>query len=466
MIKKNMLTMKELQKELEAIKNERNTANLGSSSKPIYKQGYSIILFLFTTLISYGHKLPMVSKLITLLSLWYGRTTWWKMLISLRKIFVIINAFIGLYTVLTVTGFSSDNLAAGVAIMGHTYFEMVYSGISRLLKWIYSFFDYITPEAPKPPTNFSWGGGPREHTWATRPMNKDSFGKIMELAKTQDFYNPYKSTTNDWSIPSWLWYAGIAIISVGVLYLGYSLISNGTIAEIIAPTNKTNVNNPTNPPTIPPTNPPTNPNTIDITKDGSLFTTIGARINNVINPFKWFRTDAQVKDQFTAFMDQQYNPAQADLRYYPFTVENPYDSWFKKLTTSIFGESKGDATRRLKDQLYATNEYDLIKVNRTLLGVHTPSVANIGLGTQSPFNPTIWDRIHESNVHTAISKIPTTPNIQSLDIPDVVEWRNHVINKNIPVEEIASTSKVTTETLDKIIKAHHNRYIVLTEENI
>jgi hypothetical protein len=78
-------------------------------------------LFTLTTLLSYGHKIPLISKIIKLLSLWYGRITWWEMLITVRKRIVIINALIGVYTVLKISGFSTTNLVAGCYMIGHTY---------------------------------------------------------------------------------------------------------------------------------------------------------------------------------------------------------------------------------------------------------------------------------------------------------------------------------------------------------
>jgi hypothetical protein len=57
---------------------------------------------------------------------------------------------------------------------------------------------------------------------------------------------------------------------------------------------------------------------------------------------------------------------------YPFTVENPYLPWYKKLTLSMFGESKADEALRLSRLDFAFRELDKIRV-----GVHSPSVASI-----------------------------------------------------------------------------------------
>jgi hypothetical protein len=148
-----MLTLKELQRELEDLK--KNKTNLvehpqSKNNSPLLSRASAPILFIITSLLSYGHKIPFISKIINLLSLWYGKTTWWKLLIKARKIFVICNAMIGVYTVLKISGFSSDNLVSGVFLMGYTYYEMFMSSISRLFHWLSKFFDYVTPDVPKP----------------------------------------------------------------------------------------------------------------------------------------------------------------------------------------------------------------------------------------------------------------------------------------------------------------------------
>jgi hypothetical protein len=281
----------------------------------------------------------MVSKLITLLSMWYGRTTWWKLLIKARKIFIICNALIGVYTIMKITGFSSDNLVSGVFLMGYTYYDMFISTLSRLLHWISKFFDYITPDVPKPkPTMQIPWPNTKEFTWATRPMNPDGLGKIMDLAQNQDFYKSVRgSSSSEWNIPSWVWYGAITVITVGALYLGYVLITSPEFIDSIVPKTK-----------ITPPTPPTDPT------DEILFQTPAsdemsflAYIRNKINPFKWFNTQDQVNNQFNNFMERQYNVAHADMSLYPFTVNNPYLPWYKKLSFAMFGESQADEIVRI-----------------------------------------------------------------------------------------------------------------------
>lgn len=101
----NRLSLKSLQAELDALKNSNNNkSNEQNLENPPLKQKNILArfttkssafgLWIFTALLSYGHKIPIIKQLIKILSLWYGRTTWWKTLVSLRKTFIIINALL------------------------------------------------------------------------------------------------------------------------------------------------------------------------------------------------------------------------------------------------------------------------------------------------------------------------------------------------------------------------------------
>ena len=105
-IKQNNLSLKSLKAELEQLKNNTKTTQASQSTVSsqtvstdargkqniltrFYRAGSLPMLWLITMLLTYAHKIPIVSKLIKLLSLWYGRTTWWQLLIKLRKLFVV-----------------------------------------------------------------------------------------------------------------------------------------------------------------------------------------------------------------------------------------------------------------------------------------------------------------------------------------------------------------------------------------
>ena len=76
---------------------------------------------LSTTIITNLHKIPVISRVIDVLSLSCGRTTWWKILVMVRKIFVNINAIIGMYAIIKVLGFSMNNIAVDISAIGYSY---------------------------------------------------------------------------------------------------------------------------------------------------------------------------------------------------------------------------------------------------------------------------------------------------------------------------------------------------------
>ena len=189
---------------------------------------------MLTTIITYGHKIPFIAKIINLLSLWYGRTTWWKLLVILRKVFIVINAIIGVLSVFWISGFSTDNLIAGFYGIGYTYMEMLTSFSKRLFNWFFELFDCkIVPKSPKPPVNYNplwkWWG-PKENTWVS---GDDTFKKIMDLSRGLDYSNSNTKSdvdsTSSGSIPNWLWYAGISVLSAGVIYICYPIYTDTSL---------------------------------------------------------------------------------------------------------------------------------------------------------------------------------------------------------------------------------------------
>lgn len=84
-------------------------------------------------------------------------------------------------------------------------------------------------------------------------------------------------------------------------------------------------------------------------------------------------------------MENQYSYMNRDTRYYPFTENNPHDSWFKKLRVSLFGESLSESAERVRDRIYADRDLDaMLAPFRSAQGA-TPSPAYspgfVGLNT-------------------------------------------------------------------------------------
>ena len=87
----------------------------------------SSLLFLYplTWLLLFLNKIPLINKLISLYSKFYGKSKLFRALVLLRKVFICINALIGVYAVFSLTGFSSDNIIAGFIGMGYQYVEIL-----------------------------------------------------------------------------------------------------------------------------------------------------------------------------------------------------------------------------------------------------------------------------------------------------------------------------------------------------
>jgi hypothetical protein len=175
---KNKLTLKSLQQELERMKIESKVVKTNKNPIPtdvtntksgighdikdsiiqrLYMRSSSFTLFLLTGILGYAHKVPMIRKLLALLGFWYGKTTIWKLLVKIRKVFILVNAAIGVYMVFKTVGFSSDNIIAGVGGMGHTYYELLFNTTKRLFNWFVELFDHkIVPSVPTDKPTFRY----------------------------------------------------------------------------------------------------------------------------------------------------------------------------------------------------------------------------------------------------------------------------------------------------------------------
>jgi hypothetical protein len=242
-MKNKRLTIKDLQLELEKIKNSKPSITHQTVTND-HKGNQSIItrfhhaislpaLFVLTNILTYAHKIPIISKIVKLLALWYGRTTIWKILVKLRKGFIILNALIGVLTVFSITGFSVDNLYAGFLAMGQTYFETLVNLIKRLFYWFFDLFDHkIVPKVP--------GDNTPSIKNIKSVSNKVLYEKTEPYFSLRSIYapepepDPYwwmkkptvssNSSSTNWS--SWMWYTIFGFLMIGFLYFGYIFITD------------------------------------------------------------------------------------------------------------------------------------------------------------------------------------------------------------------------------------------------
>jgi len=185
------------------------------------------MMWIVTALISYGSKIPFIKQIISMLSLYYGRTTIWKVLVKLRKAFIMLNALIGVFMVFKTVGFSYDNILAGFAGMGHNYLEILNNFTKRLFNWFVELFDHkIIPNVSGDNTP-----GVSKRLWSNGPIDKSAFNPQYPSGGVEgSLRKSYNSLLNiqvepqptSWykDYSTWLWIAG----GVFVVYLGYKLI--------------------------------------------------------------------------------------------------------------------------------------------------------------------------------------------------------------------------------------------------
>ena len=121
-------------------------------------------------------------------------------------------------------------------------------------------------------------------------------------------------------------------------------------------------------------------------------------ISSVLNPFNWVNSGGPTPVE--QIMQTQVDYNHSNLRLYPYTLNNPYDSWFTKFRLAVFGETEFERTRRMHFRAKmlepfnitsATDDFD-DEIGITTPGIRTP-IINIGHGVDTTFETnTVWLR--------------------------------------------------------------------------
>jgi hypothetical protein len=188
----------------------------------------AFMLYIITGLLGYAHKIPFIGRIVTLLSLWYGRTTWWKILVKMRKVFIIFNAIIGVYMVFKTANFGPDNILAGFSAMGHTYLEIFINFTRRIFNWFVELFDYkVVPNVPGSGGNASSFKSYR--FWSPRGIESSWYQPLPDITKVPDIlkspFNININTPTPWyrDLSTWIFLAS-GISFVAVCYIGYKFV--------------------------------------------------------------------------------------------------------------------------------------------------------------------------------------------------------------------------------------------------
>jgi len=519
-MKNNKITLKSLKEELESLKGQnakasnpknikvQNTTsrtrklgiltNIRKSLIPrFYRQSSGFLLFVITGVLGYIHKVPLLSKVFSIITFWYGKTTFIKIIIKIRKFFVIFNALIGMYVVFNTVGFEPGLLLANYIAVGEAYVTIFTNFCKRIFYWLFDLFDHkIVPNIPSSPSgkpsnpfNFnnsspSWWS-PKDYN-PHNPFNTlspNSEFSLRDLYKSPNININLNTTPwyKDWS--SLLWIGG-GIFTVGTIYLGYKLWTDPMClynwltvkAEDITPTDTRSKD------TI------LNDSSTNYISHG--ISTIGSLLKSSIsklNPLSWIPVSSEYKAQYEAFLYQQES-VNYNRHYYPFTSNNPYDSWFAKLKLHYLGESTSDLESRIRMKREIINNLTNVGPGSSTIP-NSPVISSIGLGIKNVSGSTFMEQVEASSSHATVSdklfSVPntpkTTPTIPAIEITDWEKadrshsatdvynslrgWRfNH---KRLPFNEVAKDNTSNTASIPQIKLedlATPNKYSVLNIE--
>jgi hypothetical protein len=466
----NKLTLKALKHELDLIKASKaqHTMSKIVEKQSLYQRSSMFYLWLFTGVLGYIHKIPIIGRVITLLSLWYGKSNWWKLLVYSRKLFIILNAIIGVFVVFKTTGFTPDLLMHNIIMMGHTYLEIFTNLTKRLFNWFLELFDSkIVPKLPGSdykPFNGSGNGvvtdykpyfNPVSATHQPLPSLRESYSSLFNISVDPTPTSWYKDYT------TWLWIGGL-VLSVGALYFGYKFIVDPTFVD--------SMNNNSGPSTVTPSpiDPTGGENDISLMErvsKGIIDSTkyIGNGIKK-LNPIYWLTGTTDANSELESLLERQHDVHTYDRRFYPFTPLNPCDSWFDKLRISWLGETVYENSNRLREKAIAWRAMDVSNTYPTtplgpLSTISTPRLGNVGLGTRFVSSTGLMETLEAgssyNDVWTKFASLPSTPTIVPTSLPDInladlnsvtPSWNTHLIDQN----ELSGYSQKLSELKPKL----------------
>lgn len=423
-------------------------------------------LWLITGILSYAHKIPFIGRILTLLSMYYGRTTIWKVLVKLRKAFVAFNAIIGVYMVYKSVGFGFDNILAGFAGMGEMYIQMLYNFSKKLFNWFFELFDYkVVPNIPGDPSLPSKPSRPIIPGNNLPSILDLNFPKDIPRVEKEPWYESlrelYKQPTvninvNPWykDLSTWLWIGSIAG-TIGICYVGYKIIfdplfiSDDSFFSFLNRFNSRGDGgggpNLGGAPDIELTSPSSGGSITPIASGSNSSRSLTFLLKSGIrklNPYYWLSSTVDVEASRNLFMDNQLNVNTYDRRFYPYTEYNPYDPIYLRVKHLIFGESASELNTRMSMKRNILNNMVPIAVGEHLSVPNSPMAGNWGFASNSPilsglpalsevFNPasSVVENATTSQL-TKLQSLPPSPGSLNPSLPESVipNWSQHTVN--------------------------------------
>jgi hypothetical protein len=493
------LTLKQLKEELENLKTSKASKLKPSTSTDahggighdiknsyinrMYMKSTLITLWILSWIITLGKRIPMVRYLISVLSIWYGRTTWWKILVRIftisRKIFIIINAIIGVYAVFKLSGFQVGLAYSHFGLIGQTYLDILTNFTKRIFEWFLDLLGYdVGPKKPTGPRYKDawsyWNPNHSNEAWYDQAKRANPLNNISNISKDWLPGINIRVDTTPWyrDLSTWLWISGI-ISFLGISYIGYKFLFDPTFIASIPSINKTGPTPPIDPDNL------GSPNIkLDKGKAKELFDDLNSPGPSVgemairgvktvskglilgtkmLNPFYWITSNEDWNLAKEDFRYQQTSD-RYNSRYYPYTSDHPYDPWFIRLKYRIFGETQAEYMTRQRKIVTALDKMHARIRTAEAITSPTGSVASLGIGVSNfPGSPYLNDVALASSsviVDEKLSNIPSTPikdpsvlsNVNSQSespgwgtIVTRIVNRNHPsagVNPSLPIPEI------------------------------
>lgn len=250
-------------------------------------------------------------------------------------------------------------------------------------------------------------------------MTDDGVSKIMNKLQPQQLYSNQSSSS--W-IPTWLWYTGIAVVSIGVLYFGIQYFSDPENIKYWTEKASTAGKRPAS--GGPPGGGPSDDISLeDIrTSDGTSSAAASAAnfvvslprriidfnrsiINNtaqILNPFNYVGNDSTLAEAERKFklsqIDGLNNGNNIKMDYFPHTMNNPFDPWYIKWYKTVLWEpSAMKAERKLFLDAYGrhlsefmgkaqgvSSSVEQLGATEWLPAIGEPGPSNVAGGTLTP----------------------------------------------------------------------------------
>ena len=98
----------------------------------------------------FGKRLPLLGMLAKILKYYFGKTSFWGLLVLSRKAFITINAIIGVFFIFKILGLDVATILSNYTILGNTYLEILQRIIKNSFDWIFELLDMKIVPHDKP----------------------------------------------------------------------------------------------------------------------------------------------------------------------------------------------------------------------------------------------------------------------------------------------------------------------------